>query len=294
MSEQLAHTSSLKEIHQITEEDQLNVAGEQRKHSTPNTSTYGDIPPSTTYAQSCIETASSSNNFARYQRLKNALRKSFKRSTKFVKNETRRLSSSFSFPTPNIALSKSVNAHNQTDPQLQSRSSTYDLDTLFSLDEQAPVVEQLAQAVTICRQLPEVEISPEMVEAERLLLFSRLRRDVWPQRPLAATTPAGNRAAEQHTHRFYIDDMRLPVKVDVNQDFFFNYFYIVTFDCGGVIKSTQSAECHNGQAIFSECGIEFASGLSEEDAVVRCNVFMLRLRKVSTLSLEPKRAVVVS
>nr|XP_014094838.2 uncharacterized protein LOC106620750 [Bactrocera oleae] len=292
LSEQLAHTSSLKEIHQITEEDQLNVAGEQRKHSTPNTSTYGDIPPSTTHAQSCIETASSSNNFARYQRLKNALRKSFKRSTKFVKNETRRLSSSFSFPTANIALSKSVNAHNQTDPQLQSRSSTYDLDTLFSLDEQAPVVEQLAQAVTICRQLPEVEISPEMVEAERLLLFSRLRRDVWPQRPLAATTPAAKRAAEQHTHRFYIDDMRLPVKVDVNQDFFFNYFYIVTFDCGGVIKSTQSAECHNGQAIFSECGIEFASGLSEEDAVVRCNVFMLRLRKVSTLSLEPKRAVV--
>lgn len=293
MPAQLPHTSSLKEIHQITEEEQQFVKGEQRKHSMPNSGTYGDIPPSIN-VQSCIETPSNSNNFAHYQRLKNALRKSFKRSTKFVKNETRRLSSSLSFPTPKNALSKSISAHNQTDPHLHNTSSTDDLDSLFTLDEKAPVVEQLAQTVTICRQLPEVEISPEMVEAERLLLFSRLRRDAWPPRPLAARTPAATCTSEQHTHRFYIDGMHLPVKVDVNQDFFFNYFYIVTFECGGVIKSTQSAECRNGQAIFSECGIEFASGLSEEDAVVRCDVFMLRLRKVSTLAMEPKRAAVVS
>ncbi|CAD7015408.1 unnamed protein product [Ceratitis capitata] len=281
---QLPHTSSLKELREMVEEKE-----EDQNRSISNTSLYDDI----SQAPSTVDAPTTNNNFARYQRLKNALRKSFKRGTKFVKNETLRLSSSFSFPTTNISLSKSLNVHNQTDPQLSTISSSCDLNALFTLDEEAPVVQQLAQAVTICRQLPEVEISPEMVEAERLLLFSRLRRDAWPQRsPTVGTAAASQRAVDQHTHRFYIDGMRLPIKVDVNQDFFFNYFYIVTFECGGVIKSTQSAECHNGKAIFSECGIEFASGLSEEDAVVRCEIFMLRLRKVSTLSLEPKRTIV--
>ncbi|XP_017488709.1 PREDICTED: uncharacterized protein LOC108376957 [Rhagoletis zephyria] len=279
----LPHTSSLNEVHQADTGDQF----QQEQLSTPSGSFNGQVQRST-IGHSCIKTPSSNLNIPSYKRLKNVLRNSFKRSTNFVKNETRRLSSSFSFPSSHISLSKSINTHNQTDPNLHAATSTYDLDALFALDEKAPVTQQLAQAVTICRQLPEVEISPEMVEAERLLLFSRLRGDVWPQHGRLISA----RACGQHTHRFYVDSMRLPIKVDVNQDFFFNYFYIVTFECGGVIKSTQSAECHNGQAIFSDCGIEFVGGLGKEDSEVRCKIFMLRLRKVSTLSLEPKRPIV--
>ncbi|XP_053966268.1 uncharacterized protein LOC128868324 [Anastrepha ludens] len=284
---QLPHTSSLKEMRQDVNEEQQCALTQQEQDSTQNDSLHGAA-----FANSCTETPATSSNLARFQSLKNVLRKSFKRSTNFVKNKTRRLSSSFSLPAAHIGLSKSIHAHNQTDPQLYASSSTYDLDALFALDEQTPVTQQLVHAVSICRQLPEVEISPEMVEAERLLLFSRLRRDVWPQRSEKLVSAVVAKATEQHTQRFYVDSMRLPIKVDVNQDFFFNYFYIVTFECGGVIKSTQSAECHNGQAIFSECGIEFVGGLAQEDAEIRCQIFMLRLRKVSTLSLEPKRPIV--
>ncbi|XP_067632425.1 uncharacterized protein [Eurosta solidaginis] len=290
------HTSSLSELHKVTtiaNVEQTFKPTQQQQHSTPNASLCDEIlhrPAGT--AATCIEKHSSNNNFARYQRLKDVLRKSFKCSKKFVRNETRRLSSSFNFPAPNLSILRiKNNAHNETDPQMHAASSSYDLDALFALDEQAPVVEQLAQAVTICRQLPDVEISPEMVEAERLLLFSRLRRETWPERRSNLHVRTGAGAATEHTQRFYVDSMRLPIKMDVNTDFFFNYFYIVTFECGGVIKSTQSAECHNGQAIFSECGIEFVCGLAHEVAEMHCEVFMLRLRKVSTLSLEPRRPI---
>lgn len=215
---------------------------------------------------------------ARCRLLKDALRRSYRKGKDFFKAEKLRLTN-----TLNISRDQS----NQTDGELDSSSyyASFNLDSL--LNESLTTNEQLAQAVSICRQMPELEISAEMVEAERLLLFSSLRKSK-PGR-LANEEALASRRQSQC---LLIDGMKLPVRADVNQDMFFNYHYICTFECGGRIRSTQSVECQNGSALFRDCGLEFYSADKAESLELHCQIFMLRLRKVSTLSLEPAKSLV--
>lgn len=229
----------------------------------------------------------SAGTLAKYKCFKNVLRQSFRKSKQFINSERKRLSTSLGFPASitvgNQTLSRSTHS---------TKGSSLELEALFSLDESASVGEQLAQTVSICRKLPELEISSEMVEAERLLLFSALRSE----KCRSPTARRNQTMSQQPKMRFFIDEMFVPIRADVNQDIFFNYFYIVTFECGGIVKSTQSAESQNGSAVFRDCGIEFIlcselgtnDGTHHQQHAVRCNVFMLRLRKVSTLGFEPK------
>ncbi|EDV36674.1 uncharacterized protein Dana_GF11828, isoform A [Drosophila ananassae] len=214
---------------------------------------------------------------ARCRLLKDALRRSYRKGKDFFKAEKLRLTN-----TLNISRDQS----NQTDGELDSSSyyASFNLDSL--LNESLTTNEQLAQAVSICRQMPELEISAEMVEAERLLLFSSLRKSK-PGR-LANEEALASRRQSQC---LLIDGMKLPVRADVNQDMFFNYHYICTFECGGRIRSTQSVECQNGSALFRDCGLEFYSADKAESLELHCQIFMLRLRKVSTLSLEPAKSL---
>lgn len=215
---------------------------------------------------------------ARYRLLKDALRRSYRKGKDFFKAEKLRLTN-----TLNISRDQS----NQTDGELDSSYyASFNLDSL--LNESLTTNEQLAQAVSICRQMPELEISAEMVEAERLLLFSSLRKSKPPGRFANEETLAARRQSQC----LLIDGMKLPVRADVNQDMFFNYHYICTFECGGRIRSTQSVECQNGSALFRDCGLEFYSADKAESLELRCQIFMLRLRKVSTLSLEPAKSLV--
>uniref|UniRef100_A0A1A9WQI6 PH domain-containing protein n=1 Tax=Glossina brevipalpis TaxID=37001 RepID=A0A1A9WQI6_9MUSC len=247
-------------------------------------------------SQSCSAT-SSPGKFIRYRRMKNVLQKSFRKSKHFVRTEARRLSMSFSFSGAKDTLPAQEDCRPETPQSVRTGCNSYScesnlyLETLFSLDEAAPVAEQLAKAVSICRLVPELEISPEMVEAERLLLYSTLK---FERRLFELKPPLGG---DQVIMRFYIDEMFLQIRPNGNQDMFFNYFYIVTFECGGSVKSTQSVECQNSFVSFPDCGIEFTlcptilqTRCIEEELTVHCNIFMLRLRKVSTLSLEPRRS----
>ncbi|XP_016998753.2 uncharacterized protein [Drosophila takahashii] len=215
---------------------------------------------------------------ARYRLLKNALRRSYRKGKDFFLAEKQRLTHS---------LNLSRDQSNQTDGELDSSSyyASFNLDSL--LNESLNPSEQLAQAVSICRQMPELEISAEMVEAERLLLFSSLQKVA----PLGCQLSETALAARRQSQCLLIDAMELPVRADVSQDMFFNYHYICTFECGGRIRSTQSVECQNGSAIFRDCGLEFYSGDKAESLELRCQIFMLRLRKVSTLALEPSKSL---
>ncbi|KAM7346002.1 uncharacterized protein ACRADG_012043 isoform 2-T2 [Cochliomyia hominivorax] len=231
-----------------------------------------------------------------YSNIKNILHSSFRKSKKFIKAEGKRLSASFNF-----SMNKETGRSNlYRDKQLYTDLSL-NLESLFCLNESASVNEQIAQTVSICRKLPDLEISTEMVEAERLLLFSTLRRN--NQQEQLSAVKHSQTMNQKPKIRFFIDDMYLPVQSNVNQDIFFNYFYIVTFECGGVIKSTQSAECVNGTALFRDCGIEFSicselklnvpqDSLNNMDAV-KCNIFMLRLRKISTISSDHKKRTLI-
>uniref|UniRef100_A0A1A9Z571 PH domain-containing protein n=1 Tax=Glossina pallidipes TaxID=7398 RepID=A0A1A9Z571_GLOPL len=266
-----------------------------RLHDPPNSTTQSlnNFSRSQSYC-----TTSSLGKFIRYRRMKNVLQKSFRKSKHFVRTEARRLSMSFSFSG---VKDRSATSQQECGPGMPdsfrngcdsySFESNLYLETLFSLDETAPVTEQLAKAVSICRLVPELEVSPEMVEAERLLLYSTLK---FERRLFELKPPL---KGDQVLMRFYIDDMFLQIRPNGNHDLFFNYFYIVTFECGGVIKSTQSVEYQNGCVSFTDCGIEFTlcptilqTQSVEEELTVRCNIFMLRLRKVSTLALEPRRS----
>lgn len=234
------------------------------------------------------------NTLTRYKSLKNVLQKSFRKSKTFIKTEGKRLSNSFNLSANN------ANGISSLYRDKQSCTDSYlNLEALFSLNESSSINEQLAKTVSICRKLPDLEISTEMVEAERLLLFSALRRE---NQQTESSFPTKSRTMKQKPKmRFFIDEMYLPVVSNVNQDIFFNYFYIVTFECGGVIKSTQSAECVNGSAVFRDCGIEFTFSSELETSVtpessnnkncIQCNIFMLRLRKISTISIEPRKRV---
>ncbi|EDW60034.2 uncharacterized protein [Drosophila virilis] len=218
------------------------------------------------------------STLARYRLLKDAVRRSYRKGKDFLLAEKQRLTQS---------LSLSRNQANQTECELDSSSSYYasfNLDSL--LNESLTTNEQLAQAVSICRQMPELEISAEMVEAERLLLFNTLQRKSAPLGLSEATL-----AARQQCQSLLLDGLHLPVKADVSQDMFFNYYYICTVECEGRIRSTQSIECQNGAAVFRDCGLEFYSSGPAEALELRCQIFMLRLRKVSTLSLEPAKTL---
>lgn len=234
------------------------------------------------------------NALKRYKRFKNVLHKSFRRSKNFIRNERNRLSTSLNF-----SINKAIVNPTLTSSKQSCIDSNLDLnlELLFSLNETTTVNEQIAQTVSICRKLPDVEISMEMVEAERLLLFSALRRD--NQFTLSSTATRNYTIPKMAKTCFSIDDIFLPVICNINQDIIFNYFYINTFECGGVIKSTQSAECMNGTAVFRDSGIEFIhcselkiDSLEETNQnTVKCNIFMLRLRKLSTVSSQLNRSV---
>ncbi|XP_002040127.2 uncharacterized protein LOC6615756 [Drosophila sechellia] len=215
---------------------------------------------------------------ARYRLLKNALRRSYRKGKDFFLAEKQRLAQS---------LNLSRDQSNQTDGELDSSTyyASFNVDSL--LNDSLNPNEQLAQAVSICRQMPELEISAEMVEAERLLLFSTLRKST----PLGGQLNEEALAARRKSQCLLIDTMELPVRADVSRDMFFNYHYICTFECGGRIRSTQSVECQNGSAFFRDCGLEFYSGENADSLELRCQIFMLRLRKVSTLALEPAKSL---
>ncbi|XP_002092660.2 uncharacterized protein LOC6531873 isoform X1 [Drosophila yakuba] len=215
---------------------------------------------------------------ARYRLLKNALRRSFRKGKDFFLAEKQRLAQS---------LNLSRDQTNQTDGELDSSTyyASFNVDSLLS--DSLNANDQLAQAVSICRQMPELEISAEMVEAERLLLFSTLRKSA----PLGCQLNDEALAARRKSQCLLIDAMELPVRADVSRDMFFNYHYICTFECGGRIRSTQSVECQNGCAIFRDCGLEFYGGENADSLELRCQIFMLRLRKVSTLALEPAKSL---
>lgn len=222
--------------------------------------------------------------------LRSALNKSLRKSKDFIKRETRKIPKSLSFKR-----SQSEDFANKCKNKTYCRNLTVgtsiDLDHLLSVSQSPSICDQLVHVVNICRSLPESKISSEMVEAERLLLFSTLRRESqgisWPNH--------FNREIESSTKKYiFIDEMLLPIREDPTRDIFFNYFYIVTFECGGIIRSSQSAECQNGLAIFRDCGIEFmlhSDKIKEHETAVKCKIFMLRLRKVSCLTTETNKMV---
>ncbi|KAH8290691.1 hypothetical protein KR054_005014, partial [Drosophila jambulina] len=209
---------------------------------------------------------------ARYRLLKDALRRSYRKGKDFIRTEKQRLAQS---------LNLSRDQSNAGDLDSSTYYASFNLDSL--LNDSLSTSEQLAQAVSICRQMPELEISSEMVEAERLLLFSSLRK--------AAPTREDYAPLAGRSQCLLIDAMELPVRADVSLDMFFNYHFICTFESGGVIRSTQSVECQNGSAFFRDCGLEFYSDERSDSLELRCQIFMLRLRKVSTLSLEPAKSL---
>ncbi|XP_037940787.1 uncharacterized protein LOC119673801 isoform X2 [Teleopsis dalmanni] len=225
------------------------------------------------------------NGGTRYKRLKNALRQSLRKSKNFVRKETKRLSLSL-LTTPGGELN---------DPEKYLSMTSLNLDRLFCFGDDVPLAQQIATAVSICRQTPGFEVSAEMVEAERLLLYSTLCADMEKQRlNLVQIRGLEYGRSEEYTRRFFVDGMRFPIKPDVCYDLTFNYFYIVTFECAGVIRSTQSVECVNHEAVFRDCGIEFfcmdtdAVGM---EPVISCKIYMLRLRKISTLSIDTRKSV---
>ncbi|XP_073812167.1 uncharacterized protein isoform X2 [Musca autumnalis] len=222
--------------------------------------------------------------------LRSALNKSFRRSKDFVKRETKKIPNSLNFKkskSDDLRVNVCKNVFNCQDSTV---GSDIDLDSLLSISQSASISEQLVHVVNICRNFPESEISSEMVEAERLLLFSALRRESQGKSPAHQS----ERTLKQTTKSYiFIDDMFLPIREDPTRDIFFNYFYIVTFECGGIIRSTQSAECQKGLAIFRDCGMEFMLHSDQignnENEGVHCNIFMLRLRKVSCVTTESNK-----
>ncbi|XP_055839136.1 uncharacterized protein LOC129907094 isoform X2 [Episyrphus balteatus] len=207
----------------------------------------------------------------RYRTLKDKLRKSFRRSRHFIKNESKRLSST-------LNSQKISNLNRLNEPWDESSLC---ITSLFAMDDKAPVNDQLTQAVNICRLIPELEDTPEMVEAERLLLYSTVKQNA---QKLNASITSQN---DTQKGVLMLKSIRLPIKKNNAQELFFNYYYIGVFSSGRQIKSTQSAEYTNGEAVFRNCNISFDN--LNPDSKVRCDIFMLRLRKVTTSKNLPRK-----
>ncbi|XP_059226407.1 uncharacterized protein LOC106091731 isoform X2 [Stomoxys calcitrans] len=224
-----------------------------------------------------------------YRKLKTVLHTSFRLSKDFIKKGKEKLPSSIK--VMRSSSEDTTSTRKNVLDQESAMNSNHDLDPFSFLQQSLSITDQLAHVVNICRQFTGSAISTEVVEAERLLLFSTLRREKQqPNLPLSY----GKSLEKQAMNFLFIDEMCLPIHADTYHDKFYKYFYIVTFDCGGIIRSSQSAECKQGSAVFRDCGIEFTMRLELNEKVdqlaVHCNIFMLRLRKVSNPSLQTTEA----
>ncbi|XP_053675666.1 uncharacterized protein LOC128725917 [Anopheles nili] len=149
---------------------------------------------------------------------------------------------------------------------------------------------QLKQAVAICRSTREFECSPELIEAERLLLVAT-HKETTVRNELNKIDYLSNGmtlAEGKRVGTVTLSNFEFPLKETAIRDTLYNYFYVVVCTHKHEVKATVAKERHsNGRVYIRDCAIQFQN--LDANYEIRVEVFVLQLRKnVKNYSFESR------
>lgn len=138
----------------------------------------------------------------------------------------------------------------------------------------------LQNALEVCRSTNEFHNSRELVEAEELMLISRLK-EYSTLEELIALWQNGRATAEEMQEMgngtLTIKYLEFELKVDSIYDAHFNYFYLCVCSYRDQVEATVAKERSNNRIIFNNLKMPFFNLTA--DFEIRVEIYALRLRK---------------
>nr|XP_049461331.1 uncharacterized protein LOC120947391 isoform X2 [Anopheles coluzzii] len=169
-------------------------------------------------------------------------------------------------------------------------SSQHMSELMQQIIRQGDARKQLKQALGICRSTREFECSPELIEAERLLLVATQKETAVRNELNKIDYQAhGMTLAEgKRVGTVTLSNFEFPLKEAAVRDALFNYFYVVVCTYKHEVKATVAKERHaDGRVYLRDCAIQFAN--LDANYEIKVEVFVLQLRKnVKNYSFESR------
>uniref|UniRef100_A0A182QLG0 PH domain-containing protein n=1 Tax=Anopheles farauti TaxID=69004 RepID=A0A182QLG0_9DIPT len=169
-------------------------------------------------------------------------------------------------------------------------SSQHMSDLMQQIIRQGDARKQLKQALAICRSTREFECSPELIEAERLLLVATQKETAVRNElnKIDYQTQGMTLADGKRVGTVTLSNFEFPLKDAAVRDTLFNYFYVVVCTYKHEVKATVAKERHSdGRVYFRDCAIQFHN--LDANYEIKVEVFVLQLRKnVKNYSFESR------
>ncbi|XP_050073206.1 uncharacterized protein LOC126561274 [Anopheles maculipalpis] len=163
-------------------------------------------------------------------------------------------------------------------------------DLMQQIIRQSDARKQLKQALAICRSTREFECSPELIEAERLLLVATQKETAVRNElnKIDYLTNGMTLADGKCVGTVTLSNFEFPLKETAIRDALFNYFYVVVCTYKHEVKATVAKERHiDGRVYFRNCAIQFKN--LDANYEIKVEVFVLQLRKnVKNYSFESR------
>uniref|UniRef100_A0A182NJC6 PH domain-containing protein n=1 Tax=Anopheles dirus TaxID=7168 RepID=A0A182NJC6_9DIPT len=169
-------------------------------------------------------------------------------------------------------------------------SSQHMTELMQQIVRQGDARKQLKQALAICRSTREFECSPELIEAERLLLVATQKETAVRNElnKIDYLTHGMTLADGKRVGTVTLSNFQFPLKETAVRDTLFNYFYVVVCTYKHEVKATVAKERHSdGRVYFRDCAIQFQN--LDANYEIKVEVFVLQLRKnVKSYSFESR------
>ncbi|XP_040152397.1 uncharacterized protein LOC120894087 isoform X3 [Anopheles arabiensis] len=169
-------------------------------------------------------------------------------------------------------------------------SSQHMSELMQQIIRQGDARKQLKQALGICRSTREFECSPELIEAERLLLVATQKETAVRNElnKIDYQTHGMTLAEGKRVGTVTLSNFEFPLKEAAVRDALFNYFYVVVCTYKHEVKATVAKERHaDGRVYLRDCAIQFSN--LDANYEIKVEVFVLQLRKnVKNYSFESR------
>uniref|UniRef100_A0A182WLD0 PH domain-containing protein n=1 Tax=Anopheles minimus TaxID=112268 RepID=A0A182WLD0_9DIPT len=169
-------------------------------------------------------------------------------------------------------------------------SSQHMNELMQQIIRQGDARKQLKQAVAICRSTREFECSPELIEAERLLLVATQKETAVRNElnKIDYLTNGMTLTDGKRVGTVTLSNFEFPLKETAVRDALFNYFYVVVCTYKHEVKATIAKErFSDGRVYFRDCAIQFKN--LDANYEIKVEVFVLQLRKnVKNYSFESR------
>ncbi|XP_053665464.1 uncharacterized protein LOC128714615 [Anopheles marshallii] len=177
-----------------------------------------------------------------------------------------------------------------TSSSMTELSSQHMNELMQQIIRQSDARKQLKRALAICRSTREFECSPELIEAERLLLVATQKETAVRNElnKIDYLTNGMTLVEGKRVGTVTLSNFDFPLKETAIRDALFNYFYVVVCTYKHEVKATIAKERHtDGRVYFRDCAIQFKN--LDANYEIKVEVFVLQLRKnVKNYSFESR------